>query len=146
MIIGNDLTWFMNNMLIELMIYNEDCSLHSLIIKHFDIVEWLENIHLHEHWYWMLNQGNSTHKCQFGKNIAYIWYAFKKIPHNEGHKKEMIWKFGCRLWCEIGWTYLRTCQTSTYSQLAIGSLVCYIPSGGGSQSGNEGSEWKHTWL
>ena len=85
----------------------------------FDIIEWLENIHLHEYWYWILNQKGSLHMCQFGKDIAYYDMG-RKDPQKNGrndNRKGMKWrKFRCGLNMHKGGCPYEMCQTPTDNQ------------------------------
>ena len=66
--------------------------LWKLCIWHWAL-ELLEDIALHEHDYWKLNQRDSLYECQIGKNIAYTRYALEG-PSMEGctKRKGMKWR------------------------------------------------------
>ena len=61
-------------------------------------------------------------------------------------EKGMIWNLDAGYDVRQGERPYEIYQTPTYSLLALGMLVSYIPNGNGSQSSNEGSERLHAWV
>ena len=68
----------------------------SFVVSYEHVIEFLnllEIIHLHEHMHlhWLVNQRDSPHDRQIGKDMTYTWYAFS-VPFQEGYTSRKGWK------------------------------------------------------